>query len=173
VEVPIASYQAELVPAGMRASTVSSLQFSIIAGGLIATGINTAFSTGTTNAAWRIPVGMTFVSPTLVLMLLPFLPDAPRWLLFKGRREDAIKTLRMVRPTEDVDAGMCELEIEAIEEAMQENKVKLPWSTPFRGINARRTTISCLLFVCQQFTGQAFTSSYSTIFYRESFAGRC
>jgi MFS transporter, SP family, sugar:H+ symporter len=31
-----------------------------------------------------------------------FLASAPRWLINKGRKEDAIRTLEKVRPKEDV-----------------------------------------------------------------------
>ena len=163
VEVSVATYQAELCPAGMRAFVVASLQFFLVAGGLVASGVNKAYSMGTDNASWQIPVGFTFIFPTIILVLLPFLPDAPRWLLFKGKREQAIKTLQRVRPQSDVDSGMCEAEIDAISEAMSVEKVKLPWVTLLRGTNLRRTVLCCLVFVLQQFTGQAFTSQYATI----------
>ena len=154
------------VPAGMRAFTVASLQFFLVCGGLIASGVNKAYSTGEGNASWRIPVGFTFLFPTIVLCTLPFLPDAPRWLLFKNRHADAVKTLKRVRPKSDVDTGMCELEIEAIEESLAAERVKLPWSALFQGTNRRRLVIAICAFVFQQLGGQAFTSQYSTLFYQ-------
>ena len=177
VSVSVPTYQSELgewggeasltaVPAGMRAFTVASLQFFLVCGGLIASGVNKAYSTGEGNASWRIPVGFTFLFPTIVLCTLPFLPDAPRWLLFKNRHADAVKTLKRVRPKSDVDTGMCELEIEAIEESLAAERVKLPWSALFQGTNRRRLVIAICAFVFQQLGGQAFTSQYSTLFYQ-------
>lgn len=72
--------------------------------------------------------------------------SAPRWLISKGRKEDAIRTLEKVRPKEDVGAcsstpddftknklidttaaGVCQDEADAIEEALNNNVDKGPW----------------------------------------------
>lgn len=133
---------------------VSGLQFFITVGGLLATGVNKAFSTRTDPAGWLIPVGITMIFPATVLCGLPFLPDAPRWLLFHGRREDAIKTLRKVRPKSDVDEGICELEVDAIAHALEATPEKGSWLDCFRGTNLRRTLIVILAMTAQQCTGQ-------------------
>lgn len=52
--------------------------------------------------------------------------DSPRWLIGKGRKEDAVNVLNRVRPEEDVQSGATRLEVEAINEFCQ-NQEKAPW----------------------------------------------
>ena len=42
--------------------------------------------------------------------------------------EDAIKVLDRVRPEEDVRSGMSRIEVEAIDEAIEYERQKAPWS---------------------------------------------
>lgn len=156
-----ASFRRQVTPAHLSVfsssanlPTVCGLQLLITVGGLIATGINKAFATHTNPAGWMIPVGITLVFPVMVLMGLPWIPEAPRWLLFRGRRDDAVKTLKRVRPKADVDAGMCELEIDAIAEALAGTPEKGSWFDLMRGTNRRRTLIVIFAMVGQQLTGQ-------------------
>lgn len=49
------------------------------------------FSSTDTVAQWRGPLGISLIFPTVCLIALPFLPESPRWLLLKGRKEEARK----------------------------------------------------------------------------------
>jgi MFS family permease len=40
-------------------------------------------------ATWRGPLGLALVWPILMLVILPFIPESPRFLLMKGRVEEA------------------------------------------------------------------------------------
>ena len=63
VEVCVTTYQSEIVPGPLRGFVVLSLQLFLAAGGLLATGLNKAFSTRTDSSGWRIVVGLQFVFP--------------------------------------------------------------------------------------------------------------
>ena len=167
VECVVPAYQAEVVPASMRAWVVASQTFFVQIGGLIAFGVNDHYKGGTTEASWQIPIGLTYVFPTLILFFLPFMPSSPRWLVFKGRHEEAIKALKRIRPAEDVARGVCEEEIAALQASHdeQEEGKKLPWKALLGRRHLRRTAICWILGPLQQFTGQAFNSQYSTTFY--------
>ncbi|KAJ8079086.1 hypothetical protein AAF712_006464 [Marasmius tenuissimus] len=173
VENVVPTYQSEIVPAGLRGPVVGSLQMLLACGALIASGVNRRYSTSLVNSGWQIPVAVQMIAPFLILCGLPFVPPSPRWLLYKGRRSDAIAVLEKVRPKEDVRAGLCTEEVDALEESIrQESKIhesfdrqKLGWLDLFRGTNLRRTTIATMVFAFQQLTGQAFTSQYGTVFY--------
>jgi hypothetical protein len=86
--------------------------------------------------------------------------NAPRWLISKGRKEDAIRTLEKVRPKEDVGAysippnesiqsklmddiaaGVCKDEADAIEEALNNNVDKGPWIDLFVSFSLNRIEI--------------------------------
>jgi hypothetical protein len=47
----------------------------------------------TTDAAWRIPVGMQAAMPAIQLALIFCLPESPRWLCSKDRPDEALAIL--------------------------------------------------------------------------------
>lgn len=141
-ENAVVVYQAELVPAAMRGPVVASIQFFIGCGGLIASGVNRAYSTYTTPIGWIMPVCVQAIFPLLLCLGLWAVPPSPRWLLSKGRREEAVQTLRKVRPASYVASGGPEMELEAIEMAMNEVHDKGSWADLFRKPNLRRTNIA-------------------------------
>lgn len=40
---------------------------------------------------WRGPLGLALIFPAFMLLLMPFVPESPRWLLLKGRVDEARK----------------------------------------------------------------------------------
>lgn len=44
-------------------------------------------------SSWRVPFAIIFAFPALALLLSVFLPESPRWLLRKGKSEEAKNAL--------------------------------------------------------------------------------
>ncbi|KIX07460.1 uncharacterized protein Z518_02113 [Rhinocladiella mackenziei CBS 650.93] len=153
VEVDVTTYQSEIVPAPFRGLVVVSLQLFLNAGTVIATGVNKAFSTRTDALGWKAVTGIQFIFPVLIILFVWFIPSSPRWLLSKDRDEDAIAALRRLRPKGD-DADVRSM------------YTKAPWLDLVRGNNLRRTMIVVVYYFFQQTTGQAFVSTYQTVFYK-------
>ncbi|KAJ5212494.1 uncharacterized protein N7498_004140 [Penicillium cinerascens] len=164
-EVTSTSYQSEISPAAMRGTIVGSLQLFIQIGQIYAAGVNRAYSTSTHPSGWIIPVAIQAGVPSIVFVCNFFIPDSPRWLISKDRKEDAVKVLDIVRPAEDVRSGVNRLEVDAIEEAVRNDLEKAPWIELIRGVNLRRTLIGSGLLGLQQFLGQNLVSGYSPRFY--------
>jgi hypothetical protein len=59
-------------------------------GGLIAAGVTYGTSTMNSIWAWRIPSAIQATFSILCLVILPFIPESPRWLAYKNRCEDAL-----------------------------------------------------------------------------------
>lgn len=79
-----------------------------------------------------------------------FIPSSPRWLLSKGREQEAAVSLRRLRAKgEDADCR-CDAEIQSIKEALQDSVYKAPWTDLIRGTNLRRTTIVMVYYFFQQ-----------------------
>ncbi|KAK2763691.1 hypothetical protein FQN54_009307 [Arachnomyces sp. PD_36] len=131
----------------------------------MASGVNRVYSTETAPKGWIIPVSIQACAPVAVIIGTFFIPNAPRWLISKGRKGDAVRSLEKVRPPADVAAGHCQAEADAIQEAVNNKTEKGPWKDLFRSTNLRRTGIATVVFVLQQFTGQGFVSQYSPRFY--------
>lgn len=159
------TYQSEITPASIRGAVVSSIQTFIQFGQIMSSGVNESFSTATTPSGWIIPVSIQALVPVVVLILSTFIPPSPRWLISKGRKEDAVFVLERVRTKGEVDGGHCRQEADAMEGAVHRSAKKEPWHHLFHGVNCRRTKIACSVFILQQFTGQAFVSQYSPRFY--------
>jgi MFS family permease len=43
--------------------------------------------------AWRFPIGFQIVLAIFILCFIPGLPESPRWLILKGRDEEALEVL--------------------------------------------------------------------------------
>lgn len=43
--------------------------------------------------AWRIPSAIQGIFSILCIVILPFIPESPRWLVFQGQHQEALKVL--------------------------------------------------------------------------------
>ncbi|KAG8213121.1 general substrate transporter [Butyriboletus roseoflavus] len=96
-------YNAELAPPEVRGSLVALQQLAITFGIMISFwidyGTNYIGGTGSTQseAAWRIPIALQ-IAPALVLGFgILFMPFSPRWLVNKGRDDEALQVLSTAR----------------------------------------------------------------------------
>ncbi|KAJ5756262.1 hypothetical protein N7533_005805 [Penicillium manginii] len=168
VEVDVTTYQSEIVPAPFRGLVVISLQLFLVAGSLVASGANKAYETESEGVGWKTITGIQLIFPVLIIICSIFIPNSPRWLLSKDRDEDAIVSLRRLRPKEDASNGKCEAEIREIRECLREVAYKSSWIDLIRGSNLRRTSIVIVFYFFQQVTGQAFVSTYQVKFYQQN-----
>lgn len=86
-------YVAELSPPDYRGRLVLCFQIAIGAGILAATVVGAAEST-----SWRGPIAIACVPAAIMLWLLLYLPESPRWLVKQGDRNAAHAVLELVRP---------------------------------------------------------------------------
>ncbi|KAM0259080.1 hypothetical protein ACHAPA_010928 [Fusarium lateritium] len=167
VENVVPTYQSEIAPGALRGFFVGSIQLCLTTGSLIAGIVNESMSRKTDNSGWQIATALQALPAVVILCLLYFTPNSPRWLTFNDRHEEALQVLRSIRRKEDVDNGLPELELTSMREEGQIGKrEKGPWKDLFRGRNLRRTGIACTIMSFQQLTGVTFSSSYGPTFYR-------
>lgn len=107
--------------------------------------------------------------PIIILTLLPFIPESPRWYIQHGGRvEDARAALRRVRATEqDVED-----EILVIREALEFEKeaISSSYSALWKDRSVRkRLILAFILNIGQQLTGQGTLNTYSTAIYKKVF----
>lgn len=66
-------------------------------GYVVASWIGVGFSylstAGQSGMTWRGLVILQLVGPTIVVLALPFVPESPRWLVQKGRKDEALAVL--------------------------------------------------------------------------------
>lgn len=73
------------------------------AGGLIAAGITFGTSTMDSTWAWRIPSAVQGIFSILCIIILPFMPESPRWLVYQDRREEALEAIAQTYNNGDRD----------------------------------------------------------------------
>ncbi|MFZ1085075.1 MAG: sugar porter family MFS transporter [Terracidiphilus sp.] len=87
-------YIAELAPARWRGRLVGAFQFNVVFGILVAYTSNYLIRTLHLGAAeWRWQVGVAALPAVGFLTLLFSIPRSPRWLVSKGRNEEALQVL--------------------------------------------------------------------------------
>lgn len=159
-------FQAEIVPAAIRGFAVGTYQTSLLLGGIIINSICRGTSEMNTNEAWRIPQIMFYVAPTIVVICIWFIPESPRWLLLKGREQDALETLRLLRGSRRDSGSMydAEKDLLILKKSLLEEQNQGSYRDLFRGSNLKRTLIAIGMNFFIQATGSPFTAAYGTLF---------
>jgi sugar porter (SP) family MFS transporter len=104
--VPV--YIAEIAPPRVRGALVSLQQFMITVGIMVSYLVSYAFSG---SGAWRWMLGVGMIPAAVLLVGMLPLPESPRWLLAKDRRQDALGVLRRIRHEEhNPEAELAEIE---------------------------------------------------------------
>jgi len=67
---------------------------------------------------WRIPSLLQGVAPVFLIVMLPFMPESPRFLLAKGRAEEARQMLAEYHANGQLDDELVVYEIEEINNAL-------------------------------------------------------
>lgn len=91
----IGVYTSELAPPSLRGFFGGLNGTLILVGYSLASYMGLAFFHATNSAAqWRAPLGLALIFPTLMLLLLPILPESPRWLLLQSRPDEAERVVQ-------------------------------------------------------------------------------
>ena len=98
---------AESAPVKNRGALIVGYQVATVAGIMVAYFADYLLAG---SGSWRIMLGLSAVASALVLLVLLRLPDTPRWYLMRGRREEALRTLRLVDPSADAERSVREIE---------------------------------------------------------------
>ena len=103
VAVGIASYTAplylsEMASENVRGKMISMYQLMVTLGIVLAFLSDTAFSY---SGNWRAMLGVLALPAVILIILVVFLPNSPRWLAEKGRHIEAEEVLRMLRDTSE------------------------------------------------------------------------
>ncbi|PQE19802.1 General substrate transporter protein [Rutstroemia sp. NJR-2017a WRK4] len=84
------TYLAETLPYHWRAWGLGVLNDCYYVGGLIAAGVTYRTASYNSTWAWRVPSLIQGVFSILCIVILPFIPESPRWLIYVDRKEEAL-----------------------------------------------------------------------------------
>ncbi|TVY49341.1 Lactose permease [Lachnellula occidentalis] len=82
-------YLSETFPSRWRAWGVGLMNDFYYVGALIAAGITLGTGTWQSTWAWRLPSLFQGIFSLLCILILPFIPESPRWLVHEGHFEEA------------------------------------------------------------------------------------
>lgn len=94
-------YIAEVALPRMRGQLVTVNAFLVTFGQFTAGMVDGVFDELLPNAGWRIMLGLAAVPSIIMLIGFMKLPESPRWLAMKGRKDDAAKVLRSLRESDE------------------------------------------------------------------------
>jgi MFS family permease len=105
-------------------------------------------------------MGIQMIFPLLIIAALPFIPETPRFLCMRGRREEALAIMKKLRN----DDQTAEIEIMDIETSLEKHVETGSWFDLVKGSNLRRTIISITIPTIEAWQGQSFMGNYLVVF---------
>jgi len=94
------TYIGEIAPAKDRGKMTGLYQFNVVFGILMAY-VSNFFISGNGENDWRWMLGVMFLPAIIYTFLVLSIPKSPRWLISRGRTDEAKKILKEINPTED------------------------------------------------------------------------
>ncbi|ORY62424.1 general substrate transporter [Pseudomassariella vexata] len=163
-------YIGEVAPPEIRGQIMAFWQLFYSVGSFIAYWIAYATSLHRSQLGdwdWRMVVIFQVLVPVIIIILLPFQPESPRWWIQRHNNvEEAKKALRKIRATEQE----VEDEVLVIREAIEFEKeaISSSYTALFKDPSIRkRLYLAFFINVGQQLSGQGTLNSYSTSIYKK------
>ncbi|KAF2258410.1 general substrate transporter [Lojkania enalia] len=160
-------YTSEVAPAHLRGVMVALFAYWVNIGSILGSVVDNYTKDRMDKLSYRIPLACLFIVPTFLAIGLFFVPESPRWLLHKGKDQQARQSLEKLRYGA-IEGEELELEwTEMIRGVEEEKKIakSTPWMDMFRGHDLRRTLLCYGMIACQTASGVWFLIAYSTYFF--------
>ncbi|KAL2289202.1 hypothetical protein FJTKL_02230 [Diaporthe vaccinii] len=158
------AYASEVCPVALRGHLTSYVNLCFVMGQLIANGVTAGTQTMDDHWAYSLPFALQWVWVAIILPGLFFVPESPWWLVRQGRREEAEQSLRRLA-NEKVDVVATLAMIEETDRLEMELEAGSTYWDCFRGVNLRRTEISCGVY-CTQVLSGIYLINYGTYFFQ-------
>lgn len=143
-------YISEISPAHSRGKLVSMNQFAITFGILLAYIIDYLLL-GLGENSWRYMLSVPAIFGTVYLIfLVTSLPESPRWLLSKNRRDEVVSVMKKIGGQQLIDDELPEMEKILL---IEKSKEKVNLGEIFKGKTGKIVLIGTLIAAFQQITG--------------------
>ncbi|KAG6357922.1 hypothetical protein INS49_013805 [Diaporthe citri] len=162
-------YINEAAPAHLRGIVFAVYQTQLSIGSVIGAAVDYGTHNIETKKAYRIPLALFFIAPTVQSISLIFFPESPRWLMAHGREDSAELALRKLRGrTIEEAAFQAELNEIRISTRQQvehsKRKKKQLWLEIWNKGNRRRTLLSIAVVCFHCAAGSSYLTIYTTYF---------
>ena len=120
-------YLSEIAPTEIRGAISSLNQLMITVGILLAFIVNALLAN---SGAWRWMLGLAVIPSVVLFIGMYFMPETPRWLVSRGREDDARDVLMRSRSEEEAEHEIREIKEVEREEEGGLRELAAPWVRP-------------------------------------------
>ncbi|KAL4802727.1 general substrate transporter [Aspergillus unguis] len=161
------AYASEIAPLPLRAACTATLQMSWSIGSIIVAGATYGYNGLQNEWSWRVPLALQWIFPTPLMILIFLAPESPWWLIRRGRKEEALRSIKRLGANTEEKAQQSL--------AMMERTIKIETSVGksptlldlLKGTDRRRTIITCLIYASQNFAGNLIANQ-ATYFFEQA-----
>ncbi|KAM3164114.1 Hexose transporter 2 [Lachancea thermotolerans] len=159
----------ETAPKHLRGTCVSFYQLMITLGIFLGYCTNYGTKTYTNSVQWRLPLGLCFLWAIFMIGGMVFVPESPRYLIEKGRFEEAKRSIAKSNKLDTEDSGVL-AEVDLINAGVEAEKLagNARWGELFspRGKILQRVIMGCVIQSLQQLTGNNYFFYYGTTIFQ-------
>lgn len=156
--IPI--WMTEIVPARNRGLLVDIHSAALLFGYTFAGWMGFGFYHVGSKNAWRAPLAIQALPGLIVLLAMPWLPESPRYLIQKGKHEEARRVLGRLHESEEARIEYAQIE------AQLNHDMSLPhsWKSLLTKKTYRKRALFAVGLACGiQFTGVLVINNYGSI----------
>ncbi len=174
-------YIAEISPSDKRGKLVSFNQLNIVVGISVAfftnylivhlskSGASWVESLKLKEYIWRWMLGIEFLPATIYFFLLLIVPQSPRWLVMKGRFDEALKVMKKYDDDDNAEKTISEIKDNLSKEAAPKQKTQV--KDLFLPAMRLVLTIGIVIAILQQITGINSVFFYAPMIFEQSGIG--
>ncbi|RDW95116.1 general substrate transporter-1 [Coleophoma crateriformis] len=158
------SYASEIAPLAIRGALTAGMNFAIVLGQLLGYGVQRQASFGTGASTYKTLFAVQWGFAGVGLLILPFFPESPYWLVAHGRMEQARKNIvRLHNADFDVDGHLAEIQ-DSLNRIRQENESQGSYLECFNKANWKRTLVAVSMIFIQNSSGSSWVIGYMSYF---------
>ena len=164
------TYAVEVCPVVLRCYLTTYVNLCWVMGQLLGAGVLRGLYYRTDQWGYRIPFALQWLWPVPIAIGVALAPESPWWLVRTGqfdKAEDALKRLASSDASVDFNAKETIAMMHHTNEMEKEVSAGTSYLDCFKGVDLRRTEVSCLTWAVQNLCG-AGLMGYSTYFYQNA-----
>jgi hypothetical protein len=156
----------EVAPIEIRSPALYMYQFLQSCSQLVASGMTQGTNSINSTLSYKLPMGGLVILPLVMFIVLPFIPESPTWYVFRGKRDEAEKSLRKIHqnePSYDPSADLALLE--QAKEYEEEQLRASSWKSLFLdSVERKKLVWAAGGMYAQQICGIIFFYNYGVVF---------
>ena len=159
----------EVSPKHLRATLVACYQLMITLGIFLGYCTNFGTKNYSNSVQWRVPLGLCFAWAIFMISGMTFVPESPRFLVEKGRIEDAKRSIASSNKV-SVDDPAVVAEVDSVQAAVEAERLagSASWGELFSTKTKvfQRLIMGIMIQSLQQLTGDNYFFYYGTIVFK-------